>query len=105
MLEFLRPSLEEASEYLDQDICLNYIAKRGAEGGVAKDKRIQYARKILQMEMLPHVSKLPDNESKKAFFIGYMFYLLGNCALGRAMEDDRDHYSKKRLDMAGAFFA
>ena len=105
MLEFLRPSLEEASEYHDQDICLDYIAKRGAAEGVAKDKRIQYARKILQMEMLPHVSTLPNNESKKAFFIGYMVYRLGNCALGRAMEDDRDHYGKKRLDMAGALFA
>ena len=30
-----------------------------------------------------------------------MIYRLGNCALGRAYGDDRDHYGKKRLDMSG----
>ena len=42
---------------------------------------------------------------KKAFFIGYMIHRLCNAALGRTGEDDRDHYGKKRLDLAGALMA
>jgi len=31
-----------------------------------------------------------------------MVFRLINASLGRSPEDDRDHYGKKRLDMAGA---
>ena len=105
MLELLRPSLEEAFEIHEQNKALDYIGRRGAAESVEQAKRISYAKDMLQKEMLPHVSTLPNNESKKAFFIGYMVYRLANCALGRTNEDDRDHYGKKRLDMAGALFA
>ena len=105
LLELLRPSLEEAFVIQNQENALDFIGKRGAVEGVAKSKRIQYAKEILQREMLPHVSTMPGNESKKAFFIGYMVHRLCNAALGRSLEDDRDHYGKKRLDMAGSLFA
>ena len=105
MLELLRPSLEDAFEIHEQNKALDYIGRRGAAESVEQAKRISYAKDMLQKEMLPHVSTLPNNESKKAFFIGYMVYRLANCALGRTNEDDRDHYGKKRLDMAGALFA
>jgi len=36
------------------------------------------------------------------FFIGYMVHRLCFAALGRIEEDDRDHYGKKRMDLAGA---
>lgn len=51
--------------------------------------------------MLPHVHIGADGHLKKAHFIGYMVNRLLTAALGRATEDDRDHYGKKRLDMAG----
>jgi DNA-directed RNA polymerase II subunit RPB2 len=40
-------------------------------------------------------------ETKKGFFIGYAVHKLLMCRLGRAEEDDRDHFGKKRLDLAG----
>jgi DNA-directed RNA polymerase II subunit RPB2 len=101
----LRPSLEEAFEIQTQEVALDFIGRRGSAEGVSKNKRIQYTKEILQREMLPHVSTMAGNESKKAFFIGYMVHRLCNAALGRANEDDRDHYGKKRLDMAGSLFA
>ena len=42
---------------------------------------------------------------KKAYFVGYMVNRLLQASLGRATEDDRDHYGKKRLDMAGTLLA
>jgi DNA-directed RNA polymerase II subunit RPB2 len=105
IVELLKPSLEEAFEIQTQDVALDFIGRRGSAEGVTKNKRIQYTKEILQREMLPHVSTIAGNESKKAFFIGYMVHRLCNAALGRAAEDDRDHYGKKRLDMAGSLFA
>lgn len=46
-------------------MALDYIGKRGATVGVTKEKRIQYAREILQREMLPHVGIVGNNETKK----------------------------------------
>lgn len=39
---------------------------------MTKSHRIQYARDILQKELLPHVGQAQYCETKKAFYIGYM---------------------------------
>lgn len=49
-------------------MALDYIGKRGATVGVTREKRIQYAREILQREMLPHVGIVGNNETKKVPF-------------------------------------
>lgn len=56
---------------------------------------------ILQREMLPHVSIAPYNETKKAYFIGYIVHKLLMSSIGARRPDDRDHYAQKRLDLAG----
>ena len=38
----------------------------------SQEKRIEYAKHILQREMLPHVAIGPRSETKKAYFIGYI---------------------------------
>ncbi|CAN1807293.1 DNA-directed RNA polymerase II subunit 2 [Linum perenne] len=101
MMELLRPSLEEAFVIQNQQVALDYIGKRGATVGVTKEKRIKYARDILQKEMLPHVGVGEFCETKKAYYFGYIIHRLLLCALGRRPEDDRDHYGNKRLDLAG----
>ncbi|KAL2253204.1 UNVERIFIED_CONTAM: DNA-directed RNA polymerase II subunit RPB2 [Sesamum indicum] len=55
MMELLWPSLEEAFVIQNQQVALDYIGKRGATVGVTREKRIKYAKEILQKEMLPHV--------------------------------------------------
>ena len=100
--ELLRPSLEYSSEFQGKIECLEYIGNKATKGEEkSRDERIRRAEEILRKDMLSHVSIEPGCENKKAFFIGYMIYRLGNCALGRSYGDDRDHYGKKRLDMSG----
>eukprot|EP00898_Chlorokybus_atmophyticus_P001664 jgi/Chlat1/2499/Chrsp175S02370 len=101
MMELLRPSLEEAVVIQSQEVALDYIGKRGATVGVTREKRIRYARDVLQREMLPHVGVGEGCETKKAYFFGYIIHRMLLCALGRRAEDDRDHYGNKRLDLAG----
>jgi len=101
--ELLRPSLEYiSSAYKTKDMCLDFIGSKSTRGeDLKRDQRIKRGEEILRQHMLSHISTKRGDESKKAYFIGYMIYRLGNCALGRAYGDDRDHYGKKRLDMSG----
>ncbi|KAI9089813.1 hypothetical protein DFS34DRAFT_383073 [Phlyctochytrium arcticum] len=101
MLELLKPSIEEAFVIQDRDIALDFIGRRGTTIGVTRDKRLRYAADILQKEMLPHVSTGAHHQTRKAFFFGYMIHRLLLAALERRETDDRDHFGKKRLDLAG----
>ncbi|KAI9777548.1 MAG: DNA-dependent RNA polymerase II [Geoglossum umbratile] len=105
MLEMLRPCLEEAFVIQEREVALDFIGKRGSSQGVARDKRIRYARDIMQKELLPHISQKEGSETRKAFFLGYMVHKMLQCALGRREVDDRDHFGKKRLDLAGPLLA
>ena len=51
-------------------MALNFIGVRGAKPGVAREKRIHYAKDILQKELLPHVGISSFCETKKAYFLG-----------------------------------
>ena len=56
--------------------------------------------------MLPHVSMAEGSEFKKAYFFGYMIHRLLLAAMERREQvDDRDHFGKKRLDLAGPLLA
>ena len=57
-------------------VALDYIGKRGSVPGVTKAARVQYAREILQRELLPHIGIGEQTETKKAFFAGYMVHRL-----------------------------
>ena len=101
MLEMLKPCIEDAFVIQDREVALDFIGKRGSATGVTKEKRLRYAQDILQKEMLPHITTDEGFETRKAFFLGYMVNRLLMCALERRDPDDRDHFGKKRIDLAG----
>lgn len=105
MLEMLKPCIEEAFVIQDREVALDFIGKRGNSQGITRDKRIKYARDIMQKELLPHISQVEGSETRKAFFLGYMVHRMLQVALGRRDPDDRDHFGKKRLDLAGPLMA
>ena len=70
-------------------VALDYIGKRGPTQGVTREKRIEYARRILQSQMLPHVGTKEHCETKKAYFIGYIVHKLLMSAMGARRPDDR----------------
>lgn len=105
LTEMVRASFDEAYFIQEQQVALNFIGSRGARPGVVREKRIKYAREILQKEMLPHVGVSDFCETRKAYFLGYMVHRLLLAALGRRELDDRDHYGNKRLDLAGPLLA
>ncbi|OXB84077.1 UNVERIFIED_CONTAM: hypothetical protein H355_012195 [Colinus virginianus] len=76
MMEMVKPSLDEAFVIQEQNVALNFIGSRGAKPGVTKEKRIKYAKEVLQKEMLPHVGVSDFCETKKAYFLGMFKNLL-----------------------------
>lgn len=104
MLEMLKGSAEEPQVIQEREQALDFIGRRGQFSGT-REKRVKYARDILQKEFLPHISQEEGSETRKAFFLGYMVNRMLQVQLGRVEEDDRDHFGKKRLDLAGPLMA
>lgn len=105
MLEMLKPCLEEAFVIQDREVALDFLGKRGKNQKLSRNDRIKFARDVLQKELLPHISQTEGSETRKAFFLGYMIHRMLQCVLGRRDVDDRDHFGKKRLDLAGPLLA
>ncbi|KAF8509919.1 DNA-directed RNA polymerase II, subunit 2 [Gautieria morchelliformis] len=105
MLEMLKPCIDDGFVIQDRDVALDFIGNRGTSIGLSRDRRLRYAQEILQKEMLPHIAMSEGAESKKAYFFGYMVHRLLLAALERRELDDRDHFGKKRLDLAGPLLA
>eukprot|EP01063_Lacrimia_lanifica_P006540 TRINITY_DN14021_c0_g1_i1.p1 TRINITY_DN14021_c0_g1~~TRINITY_DN14021_c0_g1_i1.p1 ORF type:complete len:1236 (+),score=503.55 TRINITY_DN14021_c0_g1_i1:71-3709(+) len=106
MLEALRPSLEHAALLQTTMSALDWIGRRsGKKEGVSETERIEYAKKIMRAELLPHVGVEEFCETKKVYFIGYMVHKLLQGYLGRREEDDRDFFGNKRADTSGVLMA
>lgn len=105
MSEAFRSSLEKTMTVMTQDAALTYIAVRGSAFSQEPKRRIQWAQSVLETDLLPHISTKPEGATRKAYFVGYMVNRLIQGSLGRAHEDDRDYYGKKRMDMAGALLS
>ncbi|KAJ1508000.1 DNA-dependent RNA polymerase II [Coelomomyces lativittatus] len=105
MLEMLKPCIDEAFHINTQELALDHIGKRGKNVGLTREKRIRYASDLMERELLPHIGTTPGCETRKSYFIGYMVHRLLSTALGRREVDDRDHFGKKRLDLAGPLLA
>ena len=99
MTSKVKPSIDEAFVIQEEGVALDFIGKRGSKPGVTREKRMKYAKDILQKELLPHVGISEFCETKKAYFLGYMVNRILQAGLGRRGEDDRDHYGNKRMDL------
>ena len=86
-----------------QEEALNYIGKFSLHT-IAKEKRIEYAKQILENELFPHLGICSSNK-EKALFLSLMFQKLVNTYLGKRQIDDRDHISNKRCEMSGVLVA
>ena len=69
MLEMLKPCIEEGFVIQDREVALDFIAKRGSsQSSMNHERRVRYAREIMQKELLPHISQSEGSETRKAFF-------------------------------------
>jgi DNA-directed RNA polymerase subunit B len=79
---------------------LDYIGKRVAVGQT-KDYRLRRAQQVLNRYLLPHIGTDDGAAIAKAHYIGQMTQRLLELSVDRREQDDKDHYSNKRLKLAG----
>jgi DNA-directed RNA polymerase subunit B len=66
-----------------------------------KEQRIERATKLVDRYLLPHLGQNPENRMMKALYLAKSVEKLVKLHLNKIEEDDLDHYSNKRLRLAG----
>ena len=106
MLEKLRPSIQEAADInchtSTQAVCRLSLRVRADLASRSAEVQEAVGKQFLQLTLLPHIGVDEGSEIRKAFYIGYMTNKLLQVILGRREPTDRDFYSNKRIDTAGA---
>jgi DNA-directed RNA polymerase II subunit RPB2 len=103
MLEYIRGSIVEASEYETQEDCIQYITSNvmftpmNMDKATGNMKKREFAIEVLHNDLFPHCRTM----IQRIQFLGYMANKLIHCALGRIKCDDRDSYINKRIDLTG----
>ncbi|CAI2162299.1 8556_t:CDS:10 [Funneliformis geosporum] len=101
ILKIVLSCIDETRVIQSQNVALDFIARRGTTSNAVREKRIEYAKNIICNEFLPHIGVGIGFNLVKGYFLGYLAHRLLLSALERRELDDRDHFGKKRLDMAG----
>lgn len=99
IVKFMLENLEEA-EVFTKDEAMDKLGKRVA-AGQAPDYQRKRANYVLDRYLLPHLGNETESRHKKAHYLARMAEACFELALGRRDEDDKDHYSNKRLKLAG----
>lgn len=105
-LEFLRPSMEEASNITTQKMALEYISKIVIVGAntrqfYSSSHKLWYCQDVLREDFLPHVGL---DFRKKAIYLGYMVNTL-LIAIKKDEYDNRDSFLNKRVETSGQLMA
>ena len=66
-----------------------------------KEYQIERATRLIDRYLLPHLGQDPTNRLEKALFLCKAIEKIIKLHLGKIEEDDLDHYSNKRLRLAG----
>ena len=99
IIKFMLENLEE-SEVSTIEEALEKIGSRVA-AGQAKDYQKKRAAYVLDRYLLPHIGVAEKDRYAKALFLSRMAEACFELALGRRGEDDKDHYTNKRLKLSG----
>jgi len=101
----LIPSFEKVSMTVrTREDALEYIGNRLA-AGQPREKRIERAEEFLDTQFLPHLGNRPEDRRKKAYYLAEMARRVLELYLKKRKADDKDHYSNKRLRLAGDLLA
>ncbi|MCX8197182.1 MAG: DNA-directed RNA polymerase subunit B'' [Candidatus Micrarchaeota archaeon] len=84
----------------DRESALEFLGKKAAPGQ-AEDYRLKRAEVLLDTYLLPHIGIDPQDRLKKAHYLCKMAEHAIKVAYKEIPQDDKDHYSNKRIKLAG----
>jgi len=94
-------NLYEAQEIKTQEDALDYIAKKARITFVSEEKRRERILNLIDKYFLPHIGGTLESRKLKAKYLGRAVRKLLLVSNGKLKEDDKDHYSNKRLRLSG----
>jgi len=103
LLDQLQASIIEANEYLTQEDGIKYInsyamyTPMNVDKELGAIKKMNFTLEILKNDLFPHC----ETPIQKVYFLGYMTNKLLNTAFITKIQDDRDSYLNKRVDLTG----
>ncbi|MEM0366071.1 MAG: DNA-directed RNA polymerase subunit B [Acidilobaceae archaeon] len=101
----LLPSFEKATELAKtKEDALKFLGNRLAPGQPI-ELRIARAEEFIDNQLLPHIGTRPEDRRKKGYYLAEMANRVLQLYLGLRPEDDKDHYSNKRVRLAGDLIA
>ncbi len=101
----LLPSFEKVADIVKtRDDALRFLGNRLAPGQPL-EIRIARAEEFLDTQLLPHLGTSPQDRRKKGYYIAEMASRVLQLYLGKRSPDDKDHYSNKRIRLAGDLIA
>jgi DNA-directed RNA polymerase beta subunit len=97
-------NLYEFVEIKTEEDALDYLAKKI---GItqAREIRIERMREIVDKYLLPHLGITSEDRIYKAYNLCKMIKKFIDVSTGKLPEDDKDHYSNKRLKQSGDLLA
>lgn len=100
MMSELYINFYETSGIKNQDDALVNIGKK-LSGGTKDDIKIDKATRMIDRYLLPHIGSGEEFRVQKAAYIAKMVKKLLKLSYGFIQEDDKDHYTNKRLRLCG----
>ena len=94
LIDFLEPTLRDGRPIYDQDIAIEFLAKRAGS-------RLNIMS-LIQTDCFPHVG---NDYREKAMYLGYVVKKLMLVTCGIEKPTDRDSFSFKRVDLSGFLLA
>ncbi len=91
---------EDDLEVKTHEEALDYLGRKLAPGQ-AKDYQLKRVDNLLDRALFPHLGDKSSSRMKKAVFLGRMARFVIQLANGSRVENDKDHYANKRLNLAG----
>ncbi len=85
---------------MSNDDAFDYLGKI-AGAGHAKQYQVTRANQVVNNFLLPHIGNTEADRKKKAIYLGIMAKKVLELDSGSREVDDKDHYSNKRLRLAG----
>lgn len=112
LIQYLYPSLEEASSITTETAALRYISHYSMLPGHMKNLdekdegdmnyKLAYTKSIIVQDLFTH---LGEDIILKSFFLGHMTSKLLKAHLGIIQYEDRDSFMNKRVDTTGPLLA
>ncbi len=84
----------------NEEEALDRLGKYVAPGQII-DYRLRRAQEVIDAFLLPHIGQSKEDRLAKAYYLTMMATKAVERAYGLRSDDDKDHYSNKRLELSG----